>query len=134
MYLVDTNVLSDARRRWTPASVWLWSVARETVYISVISLGEIQKGFELKVRRDPVGAQPFLDWLTSLRRRNGDRILGITEEVALEWGRLEASRPRGWDGLIAATAVVHGLALVTRNVAHFQDVPVEIIDPWAPKP
>lgn len=131
MFLVDTNVLSDGRRRWTPASVWLWSIARERVYLNVISLGELQKGFELKARRDPVGAQPLFDWLMSVRELHGDRVLAITDDVALEWGRLEVRRPRGWDGLMAATAVVHGLTLVTRNVADFRDVPVRLINPWA---
>lgn len=129
MYLVDTNVLSEARRG-SVANRWMRSIEHQRVYLSVITLGEIQKGFELKARRDPVGARPLLDWLTSVRLQHESRILPVSDDVALEWGRLESQRPRGPDGFIAATAVVRGLALVTRNVADFRDVPVQLINPW----
>lgn len=131
MYLVDTNILSEARRRSGSARTWMRGVDQSLVHLSVITLGEIQKGLELKAKRDPTGAQPLLDWLTSVRREHANRIISVSDEIALEWGRLEAQRPRGPDGLIAATALVHGLTLVTRNVADFQDVPVRLIDPWS---
>lgn len=127
MYLVDTSVLSEARRG-SVANRWMRSVEHERV--CVITLGEIQKGFELKAKRDHVGARPLLDWLTSLRLQHDTRIPPVSDEIALEWGRLESQRPRGSDGLIAATAVVRGLALVTRNVADFRDVPVRLVSPW----
>lgn len=131
MYLVDTNILSEARRGSDPATRWMQSVERQRVYVSVITLGEIHKGFELKAKRDPKGARPLLDWLTSVRREHEDRILPVSDDVALEWGRLEAQRPRGTDGFIAATAIVRGLTLVTRNIADFRDLPIKLIDPWA---
>lgn len=130
MYLVDTNILSEARRGSETANRWLLSVERQLVYVSVITLGEIHKGFELKARRDPDGAKPLLEWLTSIRRRHASRILPVSDEIALEWGRLEAQRPRGTDGFIAATALVRGLTLVTRNTADFRDLPLKLIDPW----
>ena len=70
-------------------------------------------------------------WLGEVRRRFTRGILPITDVVALAWGRLEAQRPRGPDGLIAATAMVRGLTLVTRNTADFRDVPIPLVDPWA---
>lgn len=130
MYLVDTNVLSEARRGSAPAKCWMRSVEKQRVYVSVITLGEIHKGFELKARRDPSGARPLLEWLTSIREDHEERILPVSDDVALEWGRLEAQRPRGTDGFIAATALVRGLTLVTRNTADFRDVPIDLIDPW----
>lgn len=95
-----------------------------------MTLGEIQKGFELKARRDPRGARPLLDWLAAIRREHRARIVPVSDEIALEWGRLEAQRPRGPDGLIAATAVVQGFTLVTRNDRDFRDVPIDIINPF----
>lgn len=131
MYLVDTDVLSETRRKSDRAVGFMRSVERELVYVSVMTLGEIRKGFDLKARRDPVGARPILSWLEAVRREYDQRILPVTDEIALEWGRLESQRPRGPDGLIAATALVRGLTLVTRNTADFRDVPIGLVDPWA---
>jgi predicted nucleic acid-binding protein len=131
MYLIDTNVLSDARRTATPAARWMRNTAQDAVFVSVITLGEIQKGIALKAKHDPAGAQPLLSWLDAIRREHADRILPISDEVALAWGRLEALRPRGPDGLIGATAIVHNLTIVTRNAADFWDVGVSVLDPWA---
>lgn len=131
MYLVGTDVLSEARRKSDRAVRFMRSVERELVYVSVMTLGEIRKGFELKARRDPVGARPIRDWLDAVRREYDRRILPVTDEIALEWGRLESQRPRGPDGLIAATAVVGGLTLVTRNTAGFRDIPIALVDPWS---
>jgi predicted nucleic acid-binding protein len=105
MYLVDTNVLSEARRGSAVARIWLRSVDPATIYLSVITLGEIMKGIALKLRADVRAAAPLTAWLEQLRRDHSDRILPISDRVALEWGRLAAERPRGMaDGLIAATA------------------------------
>lgn len=131
MYLVDTDVLSEARRKSQPATRFMRSVEREFVYVSVMTLGEIRKGYELKARRDPAGARPIRDWLDAVRREYDQRILPVTDDIALEWGRLESQRPRGPDGLMAATALVEGLTLVTRNTADFRDVPIDLVDPWA---
>src|SRR5690348_985787 len=107
MYLVDTNVLSEARRRNATARGWLSSVDPQTIYLSVITLGEIMKGIALKQRTDPRTAASLRQWLERLRHDHADRILPITDSVALEWGRLAAERPRAMaDGLIAATASV----------------------------
>jgi hypothetical protein len=131
MYLVDTNVLSEARRGSNEARIWLRSVDPATIYLSVITLGEIMKGIALKLRTDTGAAAPLTAWLERLRHDHSDRILPISDRVALEWGRLAAERPRGMaDGLIAATAAVHGKIIVTRNVADFADIRVPVINPW----
>ncbi|HXT06538.1 MAG TPA: type II toxin-antitoxin system VapC family toxin [Roseiarcus sp.] len=134
MYLVDTNVVSDARRGAVEAVARLRSVNPLAVYLSVITLGEIMRGVALKQRSDPRAAALLAQWLQTLRSDHSDRILPITDAITLEWGRIAALRPRGdADGLIAATAIVHDLIVVTRNVVDFDDTRATIFNPWDPK-
>ncbi len=131
MYLVDTCVLSEARRRTKEAVAWLGAVDPDLVFVSVMSVGEIMKGVALRSRADPIGSLPLSRWLEDLRMLYADRILPIDDTVAMTWGRLMARRTLPVvDGLIAATARVHGKVLVTRNVADFDDTGVEIVNPW----
>jgi toxin FitB len=131
MFLLDTNIVSEARRRAPQAVKWLKSVDPAKLYLSVISLGEIERGIAMKAREDRPAAGHLAVWLETLRRDFADRILPLHDEIALEWGRLAALRPRGdADGLIAATAIVHNLVLVTRNTADFEDTRAAIVDPW----
>jgi len=131
MYLVDTNVLSEARRGTAEARNWLRSIDPETLYLSVITLGEIMKGIELKQRTDGHAAAPLRQWLEELRQDHADRILPVTDDIALEWGRLAAERPRAMaDALIAATAIVHRKTIVTRNTADFAGARIPLINPW----
>jgi predicted nucleic acid-binding protein len=131
MYLVDTNVVSEARRRTEQAVAWLRSAKPSTIFLSDLTLGEIMKGVAMKERADRQSAGHLTEWLQALRRDHADRILPITDAIAIEWGRIAALRPRGdVDGLIAATAIVHDLILVTRNVADFDDLRVSIVNPW----
>ncbi len=131
MYLIDTNVVAEARRGRREAVVFLQSVDPDGVFLSVVTLGEVMRGAALKQKDDPAAAARLIDWLEALRRGYAKRILPITDAVALEWGRLAALRPRGdADGFIAATAIVHNLVLVTRNVADFCDTRAPLINPW----
>ncbi len=131
MYLVDTNVLSEARRGRAEARDWLRSVDPDHVFLSVVTVGEIMKGVSQKARTDPVAAGVLGRWLEQLRTDHARRILPIDDAVALEWGQIAATRPRDMaDALIAATARAHRKTLVTRNVAEFRDLDVAIIDPW----
>ena len=130
MYLLDTNVLSEVRRRSREARRWMESVGGHELFLSVITLGEIAKGVALKARRDPQAAAFLARWLGFVRIEYATRLLVISDEIALAWGQIEAQRPRGPDGLLAATAMVHGLALVTRNGRDFEDLPLQVVDPW----
>jgi toxin FitB len=131
MYLLDTNIVSEARRGSHEATAWIRSVKGRALHVSVITLGEIIRGIQLKERKDPRAAAVLAEWLIALRELHRETILPVTEAVALEWGRLSAKRSRNTaDGLIAATARVHDLILVTRNVADFEDAGVPIINPW----
>ena len=131
MYLLDTNVISEARRGSVPAITWLRSVDPLSVHLSTLTLGEIMRGIALKQKTDPKAARHLAEWLRKLRHDHADRILPITDPISVEWGRIAAIRPRGdIDGLIAATAIVHDLILVTRNVRDFEDTGASVIDPW----
>lgn len=132
MYLLDTNIVSEARRKSPEAIRWLQSVEPHGLYLSVLTLGEIARGIALKAKTDQVAAGHLTEWLQRLRNEHSDRILPVSERVAIEWGRLSALRPRGdIDGLIAATAIVHDLIVVTRNVSDFDGAGVQIVNPWA---
>ncbi len=134
MYLVDTNVISEARRGSAPAVSWLRSVNPASVHLSTLTLGEIMRGIALKQKSDPKSAGHLAEWLRKIRHDHADRILPVTDQISVEWGRIAAIRPRGdIDGLIAATAIVHDLILVTRNVADFEDTGASVINPWESK-
>lgn len=135
MYLVDTNVVSEARRGSPQAVAWLRAVDPGSVHLSALTLGEIMRGIALKQKSDPVAANRLAEWLRKLRHDHADRILAVTDQIAVEWGRIAAIRPRGdIDGLIAATAIVHDLILVTRNVRDFDDTGVLMVNPWETQP
>lgn len=131
MYLVDTSIVSEARRGTAEAVSWLRSVNPLSVYLSALTLGEVMRGIALKQKADPRAAAHLAEWLRKLRHDHLDRILPVTDEISVEWGRIAAIRPRGdVDGLIAATAIVHDLILVTRNVKDFEDTDATVINPW----
>lgn len=133
-YLLDTNVASETRKgRRTDANVsqWLESVVDADLFLSVLVIGEIRKGIELARPNDPVKARALEGWLAGLEARFGERVLPITPVVADQWGRLGAIRPLSTvDGLLAATAMVHDLTLVTRNVADVAHTGVRLLNPF----
>jgi predicted nucleic acid-binding protein len=133
-FLLDTNVISEIRRGRDPnVRAWIEDVEDLELHISVLTLGEVRKGIELLRARNPTQADVFAHWLTELRERFSDRILRIDARIAEEWGRLNAARPRNTvDSLIAATARLHGLTVVTRNTGDFEGCGVRLLDPWRP--
>jgi Predicted nucleic acid-binding protein, contains PIN domain len=133
-YLVDTNVLSELRNRKADANVVAWMQARprQSLHLSVLSLGEIRKGIERVA--DPAFRQALTDWLeVELPNYFVGRLLGIDEQVADRWGRVQAGAGRSLpviDGLLAATALQHDLTLVTRNIKDFAGLGVQVLNPW----
>ena len=134
-FLLDTNVLSEARKPAGDASVkaWLASVRGAELYLSVLVVGEIRQGIERLRRRDTAQAAVFEAWLTALNREYAERILPVTAAIAEEWGRLNVPDPVPViDGLLAATARVHGFVLVTRNTADLSRTGVRLLNPFLP--
>jgi len=135
-FVLDTNVISEIRKgpaRCNP-HVWHWfdQTPFEELFLSVVVLGEIRKGAELKRKTDPATTASLERWLRDLRAAYGQRILPVTDEVCDLWGRLAATAkvPMS-DGLIAATAQHRRMTVVTRNEADFQRVGVDYYNPFA---
>ena len=133
MILLDTVVLSELRKSRPSSKViqWVQQHQDNDFFISVVSLGEIERGIEKKRKSEPEFAQELTHWLENLQRLYGDRILPITPNIARKWGQLSAQLGHdGADLLIAATALVHGLTVATRNVRHFEKTKVTFFNPF----
>ena len=138
MYLLDTVVLSELRKkpeRRNPHVVsWLGSVSPDELFISAITIGEIERGIERQRSADPAFAAALTAWLEIVLRNYDSRILPLTTGVARRWGKLSARiGNNGLDLAIAATGLEHGLAIVTRNVSDFVATRAAIIDPFEPR-
>ena len=133
--MLDTNVISELRKRERGHSGvvrWAASVDPQELHTSVMVIGEIRRGIELKRRADPAQATALTLWLDKVRAGFGARILPVDERIAEAWGRLGIPDPLpAIDGLIAATAIVHGLTVVTRNVADLARSGVTVLDPFS---
>jgi toxin FitB len=136
-FLLDTNCISElVRANPSPAVLrWVETADERLLYLSVLTLGEIRKGIAIL----PSGARrtKLETWLeVELKMRFAGRILSIDSSVADRWGIIAAAAKRtgrpisAVDGLLAATALHHGLALVTRNVADFATAQVQVVNPW----
>jgi predicted nucleic acid-binding protein len=113
---------------------WYDTIEDTSLYLSVLVVGEIRKGIERVRPKDNAQARAIENWLKAVDKAFGERILPIDRAVADEWGRLNASRPLPViDGLLAATAKVHRMTLVTRNTAGIADLGVHILDPFEPR-
>jgi hypothetical protein len=135
-YLLDTDVVSERSRRRPDPSVtaWLRDARREDLHLSVMTLGELRRGIELLRRRDGRAAGRLEDWLAELVAEYEQRIVPITTEIAGRWGQLNSpDRLPEVDGLLAATALVHGWTLVTRNTADVARTGVPRVNPFRPE-
>ena len=135
-YLLDTNVISELRkgRRCNPGvAAWFASVAPEDLYLSVLTLGEIRKGIENIRRRDPAAAEALDNWFHTLEASLSDNLLPVDRDIAEQWGRFNVPDPLPMlDSLLAATASVHGMTLVTRNLKDVERTGVECLNPFSP--
>ena len=137
MFLLDTVVLSELRKRQRDPGVvaWVQSVASTDLFVSAITIGEIELGMEKIKSTHPAFADELGVWLELTLRAYGDRILPLDVGVARRWGRLAARLGnKGLDLAIAATALEHGLTVATRNVAHFDPTGVTTLNPFGPPP
>jgi toxin FitB len=137
-YLLDTNVLSELRKgpRGHPyVTAWFAPIPDHAIYLSVLVIGEIRRGIERIRSRDPSSATTLDDWLMQVITSHHGCILAVDDTVAEAWGRMTASRPFSTvDSLLAATAKVHGLTLVTRNVTDIAATGVAYLNPFEPPP
>jgi predicted nucleic acid-binding protein len=135
-YLFDTNVISEYRKKARMNPVfrnWIAGIDQSDVALSVLVLGEVRRGIEAVRHRDPVTAVELDQWLSTLEVVYAARILPIDARIADLWGRLQGTNPLSpVDGLIAATALVHGLTLVTRNVRDVHATGIPCLNPFEP--
>ena len=137
MYLLDTVAFSELfKRRPHPRFVhWLHDKSEDLLFLSTITLGEVERGIEGQWRRDPAFAEALLTWLERSLEIYADRILPVTTNISRRWGRLSARLGHhGVDLLIAATALEHGLTVATRNVRHFAPTGVAVENPFEVTP
>lgn len=136
MYLIDTNIISEARKgtcdRGVTAFLKQAHKEKAKLFISVITLGEIRRGVEkIRYRGDEKQAILLEKWLHGLRERFAEHILPLDEDVAEAWGQLRVpNHEHAIDKLIAATALIHDLTVVTRNVADFSGCGVRLLNPF----
>lgn len=136
MFLIDTDVLSILRKRErnTEVNRWISNQRTADLYVSVVSIGEIEPGIIRQQRRNPIFAHLLAAWLDSVLTLYGDRILAVDLSTARRWGSLSgALGHEGADLMIAATAFEHGLTVVTRNIRHFEPTGVPVLDPSVPR-
>ena len=135
MFLVDTNVISEVRKggRSDPnVSGWYAAINESDLFISSLTVGEIRKGIELARQRHDTGQAEALEaWLERITEGFSGRILSVDANVADAWGRMSAIRPVPVvDGLLAASALVHDMTLVTRNVSDVEGLGIRVLDPF----
>lgn len=137
MYLLDTNVISELRKAKSGKSnknviAWAKTISPSVMFVSAISILELETGILLVERRDPAQGAVLRSWLDAhVLPAFSDRILNLDVAVAQRCAKLHVPNPRSdRDAIIAATALVHGMTVVTRNACDFEATGVEILNPW----
>jgi len=132
-YLLDTNVVSEFRKRQPDVNVLAWhsTVESARLFLSVLTIGEIRRGIEHMRRTDAASAEVIEAWLRGLQVSYQDHLIDVDAHIAEEWGRMNSRDPLPIvDGLLAATAKVRGWTLVTRNVADLRHRGVPMLNPF----
>ncbi len=137
MYLLDTDVLSELRRSRRDRNVvaWIGDVTAADLFLSVVTISEIELGITRQQVLNPSFAQELAGWLDVTLRAYGERILPLTVGIARRWGRLAAQLGnKQLDLAIVATALEHGLIVVTQNVSDFKPTGVPVLNPFNARP
>ena len=132
-FLIDTNVLSEGRRPRPEQRVveFVDAIPRDQLFVSVMTFGELRKGAEVRRRQDIIGGTALQEWIDIVERRFARRTLPVDQSIARLWGELSSDRTRPVvDTLIAATALAHGLTLITRNTRDVAGTGVTVVNPW----
>lgn len=132
-FLLDTDILSAIRRKQRHQNLekWLLSINSLDVYISVVTIGEVERGITQQRRNNPAFAEDLQRWLDTILQRYQQRILPLSISIAQRWGRLNAELGHNSaDLMIAATALEHNLIVATRNTRHFEPTQVGLINPY----
>jgi toxin FitB len=132
-FLLDTDILSAIRRKQRDQNLekWLHSINSLDVYISVVTIGEVERGITQQRRNNPEFAEDLQRWLDTILHRYQQRILPLSISIAQRWGRLSGELGHNSaDLMIAATALEHNLIVATRNTRHFEPTQVGLINPY----
>lgn len=138
-YLLDTNVISESRRKAPNARVmqFLESLRIDNQehrsFTSIVVIAELRKGAAQRGYREPEAGAELHAWVNTLEREMEGRVIPIDSGIAMLWGEFQSDKDRpAIDTLIAATAAAYGMTLVTRNVRDFEGLPVQVLNPWEP--
>ncbi len=139
MFLLDTVVLSELRKPLPQRNHnlvhWIERVSSQDLFLSVVTLGEIERGIERQRQLDPSFAERLALWLDAVLRTYEGRILPVDISVARRWGRLsQRVGNKGLDLAVAATALEHGLTVATRNISDFEPTGVSVLNPFSSPP
>jgi len=132
-YLLDTDILSAIRRKQRDPNLekWLHSIQSADVYLSVVTLGEVERSISQQRRNNPEFAEDLERWLDTILLKYEQRILPLSVSVARRWGKLSGEHGHtSADLMIAATALEHNLTVATRNTRHFEPTQVSLINPY----
>lgn len=132
-FLLDTDILSAIRRRQRDPNLekWLRGLNPMDIYLSVVTIGEVERGIFQQQRINPDFAADLQSWLDTILRRYESRILPLSVSIARRWGQLSGGLGHcGADLMIAATALEHHLTVATRNIRHFEPTQVSLLNPF----
>ncbi len=132
-FLLDTNVISELKKTRPDQKVlrFVQELPESRAFLSALTLGELRKGAALQAKRDTAAAKLLSDWIDRTEEQYAGRVLAVDGPIARIWGELCSDRSRPLiDTLLAATAIHHGLTLVTRNTRDVEDTPAALLNPW----